>query len=406
MFNPLLQAPLPLLLLFTIARASVASSCSGGASCCSRSSGGAARAFMGTSPYRSGRGRRVGEDPGEGRFDSDDSSDDDYATSRAKRGWPRVPRCSAGCRWRQCARLSTWVNHRHVCQLSGPLPRQRHSPTSAAVTRTPARRAPFRHPGRLAQTEEDPDCREGQRHLRQGLRRHGATRAHQCPAARDIAAPRRPRSSSRTSRDPLSRLTLIVSRSMVRWLAADASHSIGQLCRDAATRFDPRRARGGVRPFQNGHATHEDVQAAGGQDMLDEFDLTKSASARCLAAHLLTFLDIRVRSVFDYEGLRDVDLSFAENVVIDATPTKDASSPWWYGTLVKEGARMVPQGLCPGAVRWVSRGPQRPAILLIQCSNKGEGAVHIRRWRGRTAAVREGDVITMCDTSDSDWWED
>ena len=41
--------------------------------------------------------------------------------------------------------------------------------------------------------------------------------------------------------------------------------------------------------------------------------------------------------MFAYEGQRDVDLSFIENVVVEAHPAKDPESPWWYGTLVKEG---------------------------------------------------------------------
>ena len=53
----------------------------------------------------------------------------------------------------------------------------------------------------------------------------------------------------------------------------------------------------------------------------------------------LTLLAIRVRTLFPYDGQRDVDLSFIENVVIEAHPAKDAQSPWWYGTLVKEGKK-------------------------------------------------------------------
>ena len=45
-------------------------------------------------------------------------------------------------------------------------------------------------------------------------------------------------------------------------------------------------------------------------------------------------LGIRVRTLYPYDGQRDVDLSFTENVVIVAHPAKDASSPWWYGLLV------------------------------------------------------------------------
>jgi hypothetical protein len=47
--------------------------------------------------------------------------------------------------------------------------------------------------------------------------------------------------------------------------------------------------------------------------------------------------DIRVRTLYAYEGQREVDLSFKENVVIIAHPAKDPSSPWWYGTVVDGG---------------------------------------------------------------------
>lgn len=46
-----------------------------------------------------------------------------------------------------------------------------------------------------------------------------------------------------------------------------------------------------------------------------------------------------MRTLFPYDGQRDVDLSFIENVVIEAHPAKDPQSPWWYGTLVKEGKK-------------------------------------------------------------------
>jgi hypothetical protein len=48
---------------------------------------------------------------------------------------------------------------------------------------------------------------------------------------------------------------------------------------------------------------------------------------------------IRVRTLFPYEGQRDVDLSFNENMVVVAHPAKDPSSPWWYGLLVDGGQK-------------------------------------------------------------------
>jgi hypothetical protein len=50
-------------------------------------------------------------------------------------------------------------------------------------------------------------------------------------------------------------------------------------------------------------------------------------------------LGLRVRTLYPYEGQRDVDLSFKENVVIIAHPSKDDSSPWWYGMVVDGGAK-------------------------------------------------------------------
>jgi len=48
---------------------------------------------------------------------------------------------------------------------------------------------------------------------------------------------------------------------------------------------------------------------------------------------------LRVRTLYPYEGQRDVDLTFKEDTVIVAHPAKDASSPWWYGLVVDGGAR-------------------------------------------------------------------
>ena len=53
----------------------------------------------------------------------------------------------------------------------------------------------------------------------------------------------------------------------------------------------------------------------------------------------LLLSEIRVRSLYPYEGQRDADLSFAENVVIVAHPAKDPDGEWWYGTTVKSGEK-------------------------------------------------------------------
>jgi hypothetical protein len=44
-----------------------------------------------------------------------------------------------------------------------------------------------------------------------------------------------------------------------------------------------------------------------------------------------------------YRDWRLTCLAFGENVVVVANPAKDASSPWWYGTLAKgEGKGWFP----------------------------------------------------------------
>jgi hypothetical protein len=48
---------------------------------------------------------------------------------------------------------------------------------------------------------------------------------------------------------------------------------------------------------------------------------------------------IRVRSLYPYEGQRDVDVTFKQDVVLVAHPAKDAESPWWYGMVVDGGAK-------------------------------------------------------------------
>jgi hypothetical protein len=56
-------------------------------------------------------------------------------------------------------------------------------------------------------------------------------------------------------------------------------------------------------------------------------------------ARVTLTIALRVRTVFPYEAQRDQDLSFVENVVIEAHPAKDPMGAWWYGTLVKEGKK-------------------------------------------------------------------
>jgi len=48
---------------------------------------------------------------------------------------------------------------------------------------------------------------------------------------------------------------------------------------------------------------------------------------------------IRVRSIYPYEGQRDVDVTFKQDVVLVAHPAKDKESPWWYGVVIDGGEK-------------------------------------------------------------------
>jgi hypothetical protein len=43
----------------------------------------------------------------------------------------------------------------------------------------------------------------------------------------------------------------------------------------------------------------------------------------------------RVKALYDYLGTRPDDLSFSEDEILKAHPSKDTDSDWWYGTSLK-----------------------------------------------------------------------
>ena len=96
-------------------------------------------------------------------------------------------------------------------------------------------------------------------------------------------------------------------------------------------------------------------------------------------------------------------------MVIEAHPAKDPESPWWYGTLVKEGKK----GWFPHTyVEEMSR--ESMSFFTFWKRNT---------WKANPSAVQakaqfsydgqsedelpflEGDILTIVDTSDSDWWK-
>jgi hypothetical protein len=115
-----------------------------------------------------------------------------------------------------------------------------------------------------------------------------------------------------------------------------------------------------------------------------------------------------VRTLYTYEGQRDVDLSFKENVVIAAHPAKDESSPWWYGTLVDEGK----SGWFPHT--YVEEMKRESRVLQLSSRSSMTNAWLVQKAKAlytyeggedEQLPFAEGDELSIVDTSDPDWWK-
>ncbi|WWC87443.1 uncharacterized protein L201_002332 [Kwoniella dendrophila CBS 6074] len=163
-------------------------------------------------------------------------------------------------------------------------------------------------------------------------------------------------------------------RQSVDWyagLAADSTHPAASHAEEST--LEPTREED-EEPSHNGYEQVKDNGNAVSSDDLEDFDFTKT---------------LRVRSLFEFAGTRDVDLSFKEDVVLEAHPAKDASSAWWYGTLVKEGSK----GWFPKD--YVEELHVVRAKALFDYPGGEEDQL----------PFMEGDTIEIVDQSDQDWWK-
>ncbi|KAF8589690.1 hypothetical protein K439DRAFT_300209 [Ramaria rubella] len=98
--------------------------------------------------------------------------------------------------------------------------------------------------------------------------------------------------------------------------------------------------------------------------------------------------EYRVRSLYPYEGQRTEDLSFDENVLIKAYPSKSGGD-WWYGTLVKEG-----------------RSGFFPSTYVLELENVKARALYAYAGEGADELpFAEGEELTIIDRSEEDWWK-
>jgi hypothetical protein len=75
------------------------------------------------------------------------------------------------------------------------------------------------------------------------------------------------------------------------------------------------------------------------------------------------FIVYRVNTLYEYQGMREDDLSFSANETLKAHPSKDKGSDWWYGTSLSTNQI----GFFPRTyVEVIEEGKNELFILLLQ----------------------------------------
>ncbi|KAI0333129.1 hypothetical protein GY45DRAFT_1320068 [Cubamyces sp. BRFM 1775] len=98
--------------------------------------------------------------------------------------------------------------------------------------------------------------------------------------------------------------------------------------------------------------------------------------------------EYRVRSLYAYQAQRPEELSFGENLILTAHPSKSGSD-WWYGTIVRDGK----SGFFPKTYVEQVTAVIAHAVYDYNGSNADE------------LPFSEGDQLTIVDKSDADWWK-
>ncbi|KAF8638846.1 hypothetical protein AX17_001904 [Amanita inopinata Kibby_2008] len=101
-----------------------------------------------------------------------------------------------------------------------------------------------------------------------------------------------------------------------------------------------------------------------------------------------TSIEYRVRTLYSFEGDGPEDLSFGENVVLTAHPSKSGSD-WWQGTLLNTQK----SGLFPKTFVEVFQPVSAKALFSYQGNNPDE------------LSFTEGDVLSIVDRSEEVWWK-
>ncbi|KAF7728302.1 hypothetical protein EC973_006477 [Apophysomyces ossiformis] len=99
----------------------------------------------------------------------------------------------------------------------------------------------------------------------------------------------------------------------------------------------------------------------------------------------------RVKTLYEYRGIREDDLSFSEDEIIKAHPSKDSSSDWWYGTSLS--TNLV--GFFP-----------RTYVEVIEEAFRVRTLYEFKKTREDDLGFGENEIIVVqpFQDEDSDWW--
>ncbi|KAG8833257.1 hypothetical protein FRC17_011032 [Serendipita sp. 399] len=116
----------------------------------------------------------------------------------------------------------------------------------------------------------------------------------------------------------------------------------------------------------------QEESGAGGNDLLEDIDMDTSQ---------------KMRTLYPYQAQREEELSFNNNIVIVAHPSK-SGGPWWYGVSPSTGEK----GFLPRSYLQAMEEVLAIALYDFQASNADE------------MSFEEGQRITIVDRSEGDWW--
>ncbi|CAK5279140.1 unnamed protein product [Mycena citricolor] len=120
------------------------------------------------------------------------------------------------------------------------------------------------------------------------------------------------------------------------------------------------------------HVEHE-PEASGESDLMADIDKS---------------VELRVRSLYAYQGDGPDDLSFSDNIILLANPSKSGGD-WWFGKSLRDGSK----GLFPKTYVQEIHAVKAKAVYAYAAGNPDE------------VSFDEGEQLTIIDHSEDEWWK-